>query len=98
MTINPLCDKDLTAMSQRDLAIESTGAVEVLRAYVCDSDGCCRCYSEGSGYFDFIAGKLHSVEMQTLCERDGCGMFLEQASIQGDRIWRCPWCGEAVRF
>ena len=56
-TIKSLCDKHLGAMSRKVLAIAWPGDTHFVQAYVCDVQSCNRCYNEGAGYFDFIAGE-----------------------------------------
>jgi hypothetical protein len=70
-TISPLCNHDSTSMSPKELIIEAPGEVHLLAGYVCDRNGCYRCYHEASGYFDFVAGKPILDGTQILCERIG---------------------------
>src|ERR1700722_18547700 len=46
-TVNPLCDKDFSGMSPRELTIALPD--KTLRAYVCNLQQCDHCYNEGSG-------------------------------------------------
>ncbi len=96
--INPLCDKDHDSMSPKELVIEALGEVDLISAYVCDLVGCGRCYNEGAGYFDFVAGKPSLGNHQTLCQDDA------QAAVfgNGQRIQRgklaVSWCEETVKL
>jgi ubiquitin C-terminal hydrolase len=95
-TINPLCDKDLGSMSPKELPVEVSGEAQFLSAYVCNVEGCHRCYNEAAGYFDFVAGRPILETRQTLCLGDAHAMYLEFVSIENDEIWRCPHCGGEV--
>lgn len=96
--IQPFCDKHRSPMSLKQFASEVNGSIEFLNSYACDSGGCSRCYGEDEGYFDFIGGEIRLSDRQTLCEGDGCPMFLELGLFDGDDIWQCPCCGNRVRF
>jgi hypothetical protein len=75
-------------MSPKDLVIEAPGEINLISAYVCDLVGCGRCYNEGAGYFDFVAGKPSLGNRQKLCRGDAHPMFLETVSAYNE-IWRC---------
>lgn len=78
--INPLCDKDHGSMLPKELVIEAPGEVNLISAYVCDLVGCGRCYNEGPGYFDFVAGKPSLENRPKLCQGDAHPKFLETVS------------------
>ncbi len=84
-------------MSPGGLITESLGEVTTLRAYICDQVGCHRCYSETSGYFDFIKGKPYVSRNQMICKRDARAMFLESVTLQDDTTWRCPECSGTIK-
>ena len=93
--ISPLCDKDRSSMSSKDLTIESPDQGHTLSAHVCDSGGCSRCYNEAAGYFDLIGGKPHTGTRQILCESDAYAMYLESVNAE-DETWRCPECDHTM--
>ena len=95
--ISPRCDKDFAGMSPKNLAIEISGETEHLSAHVCEVRGCGRCYNEGAGYFDFVAGKPILESRPMLCQGDAHPMFLEFVGVEGYRVWRCPWCDEMMK-
>jgi len=95
-TLNPLCDKHGAHMSSREVLIEECGAADLLTAFVCTFQYCDRCYSEGTGYFDFIEGKTDLDSGQMLCETDAMPMFLEIISSDDAEIWRCPRCSRVT--
>ncbi len=98
-TINPLCDKDLARMSPKDLVeVESTSVARLIRAYVCNVEGCCRCYSETLGYFFFISGKSRVQHTHALCPDDARPMYLEFTTTDDEQIWRCPECGAVEKI
>ena len=90
-TINPLCDKDHAEMS----FIEVAG--EAQTPYVCYEKNCLRRYSETAGYFDLVGGKPNLETDQILCLGDARPLYLEEVSVEGYKIWRCPWCNEFVK-
>ena len=77
-------------MSPKNLAIEFPGEIQHLRAHVCDSRGCGRCYNEASGYFDFVAGKPVLDGRPVLCLGDAHPMFLALVSDEGRRFGAAP--------
>ena len=98
-TMNPLCDKDFVSMSLKDLIeVESGGVGRLIRAYVCEAEGCCRCYSETVGYFSFIGGKAQIQYTQALCLDDARPMYLEFTTTDDEEIWRCPECGAVQKI
>jgi hypothetical protein len=96
--IAPLCDNDHRSIEPQNLTIDSAGDPLVLRAYVCKAVSCNRCYSESTGYFDFVTGKLYVSDRQTLCERDACPLFVNCVAPNGEEVWQCPCCNEFRRF
>jgi hypothetical protein len=88
----PLCDRHCCAMALKDLIFESAGEQHALSTYVCASEGCWRCYSEGSGYFDFVGGKPRTANHQRLCTIDKRPLYLEAVGSDNGQIWRCPEC------
>jgi len=84
-------------MSPKQLLLEIPGEAQLLSTYVCGRKGCHRCYNELAGYFDLVGGKPILETEQTLCFGDAHAMLLEFVSIDGNRLWCCPHCGEAVK-
>ena len=84
-------------MSLKEISIETAAETHPLSAYVCDADGCWRCYSEASGYFDFVAGRAILAKTQVLCKTDARAMYLEQTHPTGEATWRCPECATVKR-
>ena len=89
--IKPLCDKDNTPMSLREILPDS-GAADFVTAYACNSEYCDRCYNGDAGSFDLANERPKPDHRQTLCEADALPMFLEIVEADQAEIWRCPGC------
>src|SRR5579864_3173566 len=96
--ILPLCDKDFSMMSRKEIKIVTESEIRLLDVFACGAHTCGRCYSENMGYFDFIDDKTEISDRQILCANDACPMFLELVGIEDDQVWRCPWCGGIAKF
>jgi hypothetical protein len=94
----PLCNRDRVGMQPKDIAANAPGELRLLNVYACVVDGCNRCYSEETGYFDYFAGRIEVSERQTLCETDACAMFLKSIAENDEEIWQCPCCSQLRRF
>jgi len=93
----PLCDQDYGSMFPKELLIEHAGDTRPQTAYVCESDGCGRCYHETLGYFDLIFRKPLIDTPRMICQGDAHAMYLEIVSAEHDEVWRCPYCGEVAK-
>src|SRR5579885_1295949 len=90
--LNPLCDRDLHAMSEGGVVGVSVGLRQVHPAYLCGCAGCHRCYNVASGYFDYIGGIEYISDRQILCVNDAHAMYLASVREDGHQLWRCPDC------
>src|SRR5215475_11872215 len=96
--IQPLCDKDHTAMLAQIVRVATESGAVTFQAYGCDTLDCHRCYTESMGYFDFVASRTHISDRQTICDTDACPMYLESASPGEDHVWKRPCCGQRERY